>query len=57
MSLLCEDMRVSNNGYLIRNKEEVDSIMKLAKKHKLAVIEDAACALGSKHKEKWIKTC
>lgn len=31
---------------------DIDKILKIAKKHNLAVIEDAACALGSKYKNK-----
>lgn len=32
---------------------DMSGIMKIAKKHHLAVIEDAACAIGSRHKEKY----
>jgi perosamine synthetase len=35
---------------------EMDAIMKIAKLHDLKVIEDAACALGSKYKSKYAGT-
>jgi len=34
----------------------MSEIIKIAKKHKLLVIEDAACAIGSKHKDKYCGT-
>lgn len=33
---------------------DLDKILKIAKKHKLYVVEDAACALGSKYKGKMV---
>ncbi len=35
---------------------DIESIMKLAKKHNLFVIEDAACALGAKQNNKYVGT-
>lgn len=32
---------------------KMDQILKIAKKHKIPIIEDAACAMGSKHKNKF----
>lgn len=34
----------------------MDKILKLAKKYKLKVVEDAACALGAKHQDKMVGT-
>lgn len=38
------------------NSSNLSDILKLAKKYKLKVIEDAACALGTKYKNKFVGT-